>query len=414
MAESAAMPDTMPRLLDEAAGEARLDAGYNARVSVRVSHRIAEVEPIWRALEAGGIESPGQSLDFTRLWVETQNIAEPDQFYVVGEIAGAPVALLALHRKSVRGVRQLAWFPGSHVGCNAPLVDRARLAVLTVEQRRSLWHSMLAEARGVDVVYLKAVPETLVDGIDIFAELGASLVGETLYRAQFESWEQANTTQRSKSRRKHDRQQGEKLEAMGEVAFEELTSGPDAAAVLDIMFRQRAARFVEMGVNDPFCAQSIRNFYDATVAPGSAIDVRLHALRLNGEIVALRYNISCGERLFCLISSMSIDSAIQPGSPGKQCLLRVMQTVFDKGYRVFDMGNGFTDEKRHWCNVQIPVRQHYIALTPLGRLASSLHQTWQLGRKRIKENKQLLAFIKSMRSKLQKAKTEPKPAEADE
>src|SRR5690606_40004364 len=127
---------------------------------------------------------------------------------------------------------------------------------------------------------------------------------------------------RSKSRRKHYRQQGDKLEAMGAVSFEQLRGGPGAASVLGILFRQRAARFVEMGVTDPFCIETIRDFYDATVAPGSGIDVRLHALRLDGEIVGLRYSIAHGDRLFCLISSMAIDPAIQPGSPGKQCLLR--------------------------------------------------------------------------------------------
>ena len=30
------------------------------------------------------------------------------------------------------------------------------------------------------------------------------------------------------------------------------------------------------------------------------------------------------------------------------------------------MGTGFTDEKRHWCNVQIPVRQHYLPLNAGG------------------------------------------------
>jgi CelD/BcsL family acetyltransferase involved in cellulose biosynthesis len=412
MAESAALPDRMPRLLDEAAIGARAEPGHPAAIAAHTGHRLAEVEVLWRSLEASGIESPGQSFDFTRLWVETQAITEADQFYIVGEVAGAPVALLALRRKPVKGVRQLAWFPGSHVGCNAPLVDRQRLATLTSDQRRALWHAMLAQAKGVDLVYLRAVPQLVVDGVDIFAELGNSLVGDTLYRAQFESWDEANTTQRSKSRRKHDRQQGERLDALGDVAFEELTGGPDAASVLDLMFHQRAARFVEMGVNDPFCAAGIRSFYDATVAPGSPVDVRLHALRLNGEIVALRYNIAHGDRLFCLISSMSDDPAIQGGSPGKQCLLRVMQTIFDAGWRTFDMGAGFTDEKRHWCNVQIPVRHHYIALTPLGAVATTLHRSWQVGRKRIKENKQLLGLIKSVRSRLQKATggrtTEPK------
>lgn len=402
----------LPRLIDEFAGGARADA-LPLPITARTSHRIAEVEALWRSLAAGGIESPGQSFDFIRLWVETQAIPEQDQFYIVGEIGGTPVALFALHRKVSKGVRRLTWFPGPHVGCNAPLVDRARLPALTPGERRTLWKTMLGRIKGADLVSLRAVPETLVDGVDLFAELGTWMQGDTLYRAQFSSWEEANTTQRSKSRRKHDRQQGEKLEAMGEVAFEELSDGPEAAQVLDLMFRQRAARFATMGVRDPFSVSSIRKFYDATIASQSGVDVRLHVLRLNGEIVATRYNIAYGDRLFCLISSMSIEPAIQPGSPGKQCLLRVMQTVFDEGFRKFDMGAGFTDEKRHWCNVQIPVRQHYVSLTALGRLVSGMHQNWQIYRRRIKENQRLMGLVKMMRSKLYRAKAE-KPAEADE
>ncbi|HEY0853875.1 MAG TPA: GNAT family N-acetyltransferase [Devosia sp.] len=409
MADSTALP----RLIDELTGGMRADAVQLPIVS-RTSHRIVEVEALWRSLQASGIESPGQSFDFTRLWVETQNIAEHDQFYIVGEVAGAPVALFPLHRKVSKGVRRLSWFPGQHVGCNAPLIDRARLAAMTPDQRRALWKSMLGRIKGIDVVHLRAVPQTLADGVDLFAELGTWMQGDTLYRAQFGSWDEANTTQRSKSRRKHDRQQGEKLEAMGEVTFEELSDGAEAGRVLDLMFRQRAARFVQMGVKDPFCLASVRKFYDATVAPGSAVDVRLHALRLNGEIVALRYNIAHGDRLFCLISSMSLEPSIQPGSPGKQCLLRVMQTVFDEGFRTFDMGAGFTDEKRHWCNVQIPVRQHYVSLTALGRLASGLHQSWHLHRRRIKENQRLLGLVKAVRSRLHVAKAGDSKAEADE
>ncbi len=403
----------LPRLIDESTGGART-GGVPLSIASRVSHRLGEVEALWRSLESAGIESPGQSYAFTRLWVQTQDIAEEDQFYIVGEVAGAPVALFPLHRKVSKGVRRLSWFPGHHVGCNAPLIDRARLAALTSGQRKSLWASMLGGLKGIDVVHLRAMPETLVDGVDIFAELGTWLQGDTLYRAQFSSWEEANTTQRSKSRRKHDRQQGEKLEAMGKVTFEELSDGAVNGGVLDLMFQQRAARFVQMGVADPFAEACIRKFYDATVAPGSGIDVRLHALRLNGEIVALRYNIAHDDRLFCLISSMSLEPSIQPGSPGKQCLLRVMQTVFDGGFRIFDMGAGFTDEKRHWCNVQIPVRHHYLPLTALGHAASGLHRNWQLGRRRIKENRHLLAFAKAIRSRLHKARPSDAKAEADD
>lgn len=366
-------------------------------VAVRLAHRVDDVVATWAKLEANRIESPGQSSAFTRAWVAALKISEADQYYVAAELNGEPVALLPLWRRRKRGVRLLSWFPGPNVGCNAPLVDAARLALLGSVERAALWSAMLGTLEGADLVYLKSVPKLLVDGVDVFAELGESVEAETLYRAEFSSWDEANTTQRSKSRRKHDRQQGERLEALGRVSFEEVRGTTAALPILDIMFRQRAARFVAMGVPDPFTEPGIRQFYDATLAETSGLDVRLHVLRLNGEIVAIRYNIAHGNSLFCLISSMSDDETIQAGSPGKQCLLRVMQSVFDAGYRCFDMGAGFTDEKRHWCNVQIPVRQHYVPLTTIGTAAAEGHLGWQIVRQRLKANRHVMAVVKTVR-----------------
>lgn len=377
--------------------------------TVQLAHRIDEVSATWAALEAAEIESPGQSVAFTRAWVSAFGIAEADQFYLTAAFDGEPVALLPLWRRRVKGVRLLSWFPGPHVGCNAPLVDAARLATLGSVERAALWSAMLERLEGADLIYLKSVPQLFVAGVDIFAELGQTIEAETLYRAQFASWDDANTTQRSKSRRKHDRQQGERLEALGQVEFEEVRGSPEALPILDVMFRQRAARFVAMGVPDPFAEPGMRAFYDATLSPAAGVDARLHVLRLNGEIVAVRYNIAHGERLFCLISSMSDDATIQTGSPGKQCLLRVMQTVFDAGYRVFDMGAGFTDEKRHWCNLKLPVRQHYVPLTKLGTVAANGHLGWQVLRQRLKANKAVMGLVKAVRGRMLRSST---PAEA--
>jgi len=382
--------------------------------TVTVTHRIEDVAASWAALEAAEIESPGQSAAFTRTWVEAMEIAEDDQLYLTAAFDGEPVALLALWRRRVKGVRLLSWFPGPHVGCNAPLVDAERLAMLGSVERAALWSAMLEKLEGADLIYLKSVPQLFVAGVDIFAELGQSIEAETLYRAQFASWEEANTTQRSKSRRKHDRQQGERLEALGQVSFEEVRGGPEAMPILELMFRQRAARFLAMGVPDPFAEPGVRAFYDATLSPTGGLDVRLQVLRLDGEIVAVRYNIAHGGRLFCLISSMSDDATIQTGSPGKQCLLRVMQTVFDAGYRVFDMGAGFTDEKRHWCNLKLPVRQHYVPLTTLGTMAAKGHFGWQVLRQKLKANKAVMSAVKAVRGRMLRAKGETPRTEGDE
>lgn len=365
--------------------------------SITVTHRLPDVEAVWRALTAGAIESPGQDFDFIRLWVDALGIAEDDQFYVIAHEDGAAVALMPLQRRWDKGARVLSWFPGPHVGCNAPIVDVARVAAMPVTKRRRLWIRMLRGVTGADVVYLKAVPQMMVGDVDLFAELGQWIDSEILYRASFQNFEEADKTQRSKSRRKHDRQQGDRLAALGEIGFEEVANGPAALAVLNTMFEQRAARFREMGVFNPFAIPMIRAFYDSTVREGSGLRVLLHVLKLNGAIVAVRYNIIHNDRLFCLISSMSDDPAIQTGSPGKQCLLRVMQTVYAQGYRVFDMGEGLTDEKRHWCNQQIPVRHHYVPITRRGALAASIHRRWQVTRRQIKSDERLLAMAKNVR-----------------
>jgi CelD/BcsL family acetyltransferase involved in cellulose biosynthesis len=398
MANSATLGEVL--LLDKAKGPAWESAAGARPLAITATHRLAEVEAVWRGLTAGTVESPGQTIDFIRLWTEALKIPPADQFYVVAHLDGAPLALVPLQRRLDKGVRVLSWFPGPHVGCNAPIVVVPRLAAMAPEERRRLWIELLRGIAGADVVYLKAVPQLVVDGVDLFAELGQSIAADTLYRAQFSSFEEADRTQRNKSRRKHDRQQGDRLAAMGEVDFGALDNGPEAQALLATMFAQRAARFRDMGVFDPFALPMVRRFYDSTAAAGSGLPVKLHVLKLNGAVVAIRYNVVHGDRLFCLISSMSDDPAIQSGSPGKQCLLRVMQTVFAQGYGVFDMGEGLTDEKRHWCNVQVPVRHHYMPITRRGALAASLHRGAHLLRRRVKNDERLLAIAKSARALL--------------
>ena len=372
--------------------------------TISVTHRLADVDPLWRELTAASIESPGQDVGFIRLWAETFGVREADQFYITAYEGETPVALIALQRRREMGMRVLSWFPGSHVGCDAPIIDRARLLAMSPPKRRRLWLDMLRGIEGADVVYLKSVPQLIVDGVDLFAELGQSIEADTLYRVNFTSFEEADKTQRNKSRRKHDRQQGDKLEAMGAVTFEELGNGPAATEALDTMFRQRAVRFREMGVFNPFEVAVVRKFYDDSAGENSGVPVKLHLLKLDGETVAMRYNIVHGDRLFCLISSMSEEASLRPGSPGKQCLLRVMQTMFDEGFHVFDMGEGLTDEKRHWCNEQIPVRHHYVPVTRRGALAASLHRQMQTTRRRIKSDPRLLELAKRVRGAMLRAR----------
>lgn len=392
---------------DQPAAELRLDAPIateNAGVNVVATTEIAAIEADWRQLEGQGIGSPGQSFDFLRQWIKSFDIPAADCLFVVAKDDMRPVAAMALHRRKKLGVRLLNSFPGDHVGVNAPLLDVAYWQQMSVDERQVLWQKIKQQFAAADLVHICGVPASDTKEADFFAGFGPSAPGGDVHRAVFDNWVDCDSTQRSKSRRKHDRQQGAKLTAMGDVSFDVLESKDDIDRVLETMFAQRNQRFKIQGISDPFDSDAVRNFYKEMFKRDSSLKGRLHVLRLNGEIVATRYNLVHGERIFCLISSMSVAPEVQPGSPGKQCLLRVMQTEFDNGYAMFDMGQGLTDEKRHWCNVHMPVRQFNVPLTFVGRVAARWLAGVQSLRVAVKDNKRLFALAKNARALLSRQK----------
>jgi CelD/BcsL family acetyltransferase involved in cellulose biosynthesis len=182
------------RALAESGGDIGRSADASARplapMTARRVNDIAAVETVWRALTADGVESPGQSFDFIRLWIADRGIAPEHQCFVVGEVDGEPVALLPLHRRSQMGVTVYTWFPRSQVGCYAPISDYRRLAQLGSEGRAQLWQTMLAQLDDADAVYLRAIPGEIAGFGGLFDELGSPLAVDTLYRSEFASWEE--------------------------------------------------------------------------------------------------------------------------------------------------------------------------------------------------------------------------------
>lgn len=365
-------------------------------MTISIVRDLADIAEDWRRLEPVEVESPGQNLAFAEQWIGTLG-AGTEQFHVLASLGGVPVMLLPLMVMRPFGLTVLTWLFGRHVGCNAPLIDSGRLAAATDAQLAALWRGVRSAAQGVDLIYLPFTPVGC-PGLDrLFGAVGHSIAGETLYRAAFKSFADCDATQRNRSRRKHDKQHAQKLAAQGEVSFEELKSGDDIDVALSAMFEQRAARFQAQGICNPFAAPQVQDFYRKVFAGGEDLKGVMHVLRLDGEIIATRYNLVKGDRMFCLISSMSDDPALQAGAPGKHCLVSVMQTVFDQGHAVFDMGAGLTDEKRQWCNVQIPLEHRYVPVTLRGRIASAAHRGFVKLRRMLKEHRASYSLLRKWR-----------------
>ena len=117
---------------------------------ITVTHSLDEVEATWRLFAADGLESPGQNYDFIRLWIAARQIPARDQLFVVASSNGLPMALLPLWRQRRWGCTFYSWFPGAHVGCNAPLLDRKRFAAMSPAERSAFWQAVGRGIGGAD------------------------------------------------------------------------------------------------------------------------------------------------------------------------------------------------------------------------------------------------------------------------
>lgn len=371
-----------------------------AQLRIQVSSRLADVEADWRVLEAEGLQSPSQSFDFNKVWVETLEIESAQRLFVTIATEDEPLLAMAFKRCRLMGARVACPLSGRHVGTNSPLLNRTALARMTAQVRSGMIERLLAQL-DVDIVVL---PHILRADAEFLTDSGHQVDAEHLYRAHFSSWAECDREQRSRSRRKHDKQQANKLAALGEVSFEEVSSPAEVTQILDILFKYRAARFDGLGIADPFAPAQIRAFYRTIFNQSDVLRGVAHVLRVDGDIVAVRYNLVAGEKMFCLISGMITTEEMLPGSPGKQILVHIMQHVFDHGIAVFDLGSGFSDEKRHWCNERLPLTNVYLPATLKGRAVARMLISLARLKSAVKSNRKLFDFLKIWRARLARRK----------
>ena len=368
-----------------------------ARISIAVSERLEDVAEAWAWLEAGHCVLPSQRLGLARAWIESRSIAAKDCVFVLLSAEDEPLAILPLIRQRAYGIRLATWFYGLHLGSYAPLMNRARWDAIESSEQVRLWRQALALIPDCDIVHLHDVPGHLVEATGLAEALEARVQADSVHVARYADWAACDAKRRDKHRRKVDRQQGNKLAARGEVSFEIVGPGPEADGLIDTMFWQRAERFRVQGIRDPFRCETIKRFYKRALAEAAG---ELHVLRLDGDAIAVRYNLLAGGGIYSLITSMHPSPDLQAGSPGKQNLLRVMQAAFDAGHGFVDMGKGESEEKRLWCNEAVPLLSFNRPLTPAGRLAAAGFAVGEKAKGSIKSRRELFDMYRKLRGRV--------------
>lgn len=366
-----------------------------------LTSNIEDVEKVWRSLEKFGLQSPGQSYEIVKTWIEARHIPTHQQVFVTAYVNKEPIAVLPLRRTKRFHATVLTWFLGSHVACNGVLLNHQMMQELSPEERADFWSGLLKALPPADALYLPGIPQSDDPALEMFKGYSNTPVSEIVYRAKFSSWDEIDAQRRDRKRRRRDKQHRRKLDAVGEVRLERIDDKTQAEPIIKEMFAQKRRRFELLGIEDPFANADVRQFYYDAFDAREGVTPLLYVLYVGDQIAGVRYCIQQRRRLFMLISSMSDDKDILPGSPGHQCLLETFKVAFDEhGIDEIDIGIGESDEKLRWCNAQVPVYNHFIPRSLVGWAFLLFQSSLQRLKSVVKRNRVLFNFYKSIRSML--------------
>nr|WP_246329293.1 GNAT family N-acetyltransferase [Chthonobacter rhizosphaerae] len=165
---------------------------------------------------------------------------------------------------------------------------------------------------------------------------------------------------------KDGRRKERKLAKSGTIAFVEAdaaTLGP----VLDRMIEQRLERFRAMGRPDLLDRPEVEDFYRRRAWNGLADgSVRVFALLVDGEILAVSYGLRRAGTLTIVVTSMTSDPRWTAFSPGLIIMVRAIEWAAAAGLHTVDLSVGALAYKTRFAATATELAEAQIPLTPLG------------------------------------------------
>ncbi len=132
----------------------------------------------------------------------------------------------------------------------------------------------------------------------------------------------------------------------GRVRLETATAA-SLAEILEALFRLHAARWDSRDAPGVLADPAIRRFHRAAAPQLLAAGLlRLHALRLDDEIIAVVYALSAKDRAYCYLSGF--DPAFGAISPGTLTVGHTIREALGEGARAIDFLRGREPFKARW------------------------------------------------------------------
>lgn len=372
-------------------------------LAIRLHDRMEPLEAAWRALEAENALSLHQSYDWCRAWVKTHGC----KLLIVEGVAGGRTQLILpleiVRHGPVRTARFLATaFSNINTGL---YTQEFRFLAAPPRLRQALEQARGQFSRYFDLFMLEKVPLQWRGETNSFSDLPSTLNQNAAFQLElFEDFERTLAQINAKRRRKKFRNSERRLEALGGYEHVVAETAAEGRSLLELFFRQKAARFDTMGLPDVFRDEETRDFFRALVElpPGEqAYPLQLHAVRLkganDGHIVAIAGLSRKGDHVVCQFGSID-ETIAADASPGELLFHLAIRRLCGEGVRLFDFGIGDQPYKRSWCTIETPQHDLLWPTTLAGSAVAAMHRAKAGAKRLIKQNPQVYSFLQRLRS----------------
>jgi CelD/BcsL family acetyltransferase involved in cellulose biosynthesis len=366
----------------------------NTRLSLGAHTRLDDARGDWDALFACAPVSAYQAYGFCRDWFETIGHARgvAPLIVVARDDDQRPVALLPLALRRVGSLRVAEFLGGKESNLGLGLFRRDQIGAFDVP---SLLKAAARET-GVDLFVLRNQPATFDGVVNPLALPGSPPSASFTYGTRLPSTQEALAARFSADARKKLRKKQTRLEKLGALVFERATTAARAADIASALLTQKAARLPDAEMD----GAPMRDFLSRLCATLGDDALELHALTLDGRIIAAYAGLARGGRFSALLNSFETEEEIARSSPGDLLLHALLRDLVARGFTHFDLGIGEARYKNAVCEDTIALVDTVFAASALGALAAPVFIALARAKRWIKQSPRLLAAASRLRRML--------------
>ncbi len=311
--------------------------------SARCYGRLEDIAAKWKELEADGLLTAYQRLDWVRGICDdilARSTTQPIFVEVFDAVSLDTVMILPLMMKRRSGARIILWLDLEVCDYAAPLMRSG--TIVTADMALRCWDAVRAALPPHDLLGIFQIPAFVAGACNPLALLPQAKPMVLTASGLEISGDPETFVARSctKSGFKELHKFRRRIERRGEIRFWRASREADLASAFDCLLEQRKRRFQALGRFDLFDREGIPDFYRNAATNGlSNGPAGVWCLSVNGEIIATSYCLVNDGIIYGLVLTTSGESW-KNCSPGIVMVGELMQWAAQQNFAYMDMTVG--------------------------------------------------------------------------